>query len=76
MCCAKAARVDCRRCQGHDEGPLGSGALADLGSHLVDMSEQLCGQIVKIDGAALPMLIKDRPVPLGAALGHARSGQR
>jgi len=56
------------------EGPLGSGALADLGSHLVDMSEQLCGPIVKIDGAALPILIKDRPVPLGAALGHATGG--
>jgi predicted dehydrogenase len=35
------------------EGPPGSGALADLGSHLVDLSEQLCGPIVKIDGAAL-----------------------
>jgi predicted dehydrogenase len=56
------------------EGPLGSGALADLGSHLVDMSEQLCGPIIKIDGAALPILIKDRPVPLGAALGHAAGG--
>lgn len=40
------------------EGPLGSGALADLGSHLLDLSEQLCGPIVKIDGAAPPILIK------------------
>ena len=56
------------------EGPLGSGALADLGSHLVDMSEQICGPIVRINGAALPILIKDRPVPLGAALGHAAGG--
>jgi hypothetical protein len=56
------------------EGPLGSGALADLGSHLLDMSEQLCGPIVRIDGAALPILIKDRPVPLGAALGNAAGG--
>ena len=56
------------------EGPLGMGALADLGSHLVDISEQLCGTIVKIDGAVLPILIKDRPVPLGAALGHAAGG--
>jgi predicted dehydrogenase len=53
------------------EGLLGSGALADVGSHLVDLSEQLCGPIVKIDGAALPIVIKDRPVPLGEALGHA-----
>ena len=52
-------------------GPVGSGALADLGSHLIDLSEQLCGPIVSIKGATLPIVIKDRPVPLGAALGHA-----
>jgi predicted dehydrogenase len=56
------------------EGPLGSGALADLGSHLLDLSEQLCGPIVKINGATLPIVIKDRPVPLGTALGHAAGG--
>ncbi len=56
------------------EGPLGTGALADFGSHLVDMAEQLCGTIVRINGAVLPILIKDRPVPLGAALGHAAGG--
>ena len=38
------------------------------------MSEQLCGPVVRIDGAALPILIKDRPVPIGAALGHAAGG--
>src|ERR1700712_1730844 len=52
-------------------GPVGSGALADLGSHLIDLSEQLCGPIVSISGAALPIVITDRPVPLGSALGHA-----
>jgi len=52
-------------------GPLGSGALADLGSHLIDLAEQLCGPITSIRGATLPIVIKDRPVPLGAALGHA-----
>jgi len=56
------------------EGPLGTGALADLGSHLLDLTEQLCGPIVTIKGAALPIVIKDRPVPLGAALGHAAGG--
>jgi predicted dehydrogenase len=52
-------------------GPLGSGALADIGSHLIDTAEQLCGPISTVRGAALPTVIKDRPVPLGAALGHA-----
>jgi predicted dehydrogenase len=56
------------------EGPVGSGALADLGSHLIDLSEQLCGPIATIQGASLPIVIKDRPVPLGAALGHAAGG--
>ncbi len=52
-------------------GPLGSGALADIGSHLIDTSELLCGPIARVTGAVLPTVIKDRPVPLGAALGHA-----
>ena len=52
-------------------GPLGSGALADIGSHLIDTAEQLCGPISTIRGAALPIVIADRPLPLGAALGHA-----
>jgi predicted dehydrogenase len=55
-------------------GPPGSGALADLGSHLIDLAEQLCGPITSIQGATLPIVIKDRPVPLGAALGHAAGG--
>ncbi|MCW2828834.1 MAG: putative oxidoreductase [Marmoricola sp.] len=52
-------------------GPLGSGALADLGSHLIDMAEQLCGPIRSVRGAALPTVIPDRPVPQEAVLGHA-----
>ena len=52
-------------------GPLGSGALADIGSHLLDVSEQLCGPIARVTGAVLPTVIKERPVPLGVALGHA-----
>lgn len=52
-------------------GPLGSGALADIGSHVLDLSEQLCGPIAEVRGAELPILISERPLPLGAALGHA-----
>jgi predicted dehydrogenase len=52
-------------------GPPGSGALADLGSHLIDLAGQLCGPITAIRGATLPIVISERPVPLGAALGHA-----
>jgi len=56
-------------------GPVGSGALADLGSHLVDLAEQLCDPIATIQGAALPTTVPDRPVPLGHALGHAAGGR-
>lgn len=52
-------------------GPKGSGVVADLGSHLIDLAEQLVGRIVAIDGANLQTVIPTRPVPLGSALGHA-----
>jgi predicted dehydrogenase len=54
-------------------GPIGSGALADIGSHLIDTAEQLCGPITTVRGSTLPTVIPERPVPLGTALGHAAS---
>ncbi len=53
------------------QGGLGSGALGDIGSHIIDLSEFLCGPITSVSGSQLPILIKDRPKPLGAAVGHA-----
>ena len=52
------------------KGPMGSGALADLGSHLTYLSEFLCGGITAVSGGAFATAIKERPVPLGAAVGH------
>jgi predicted dehydrogenase len=52
------------------KGPPGSGALSDIGSHLVDLAEFLCGPITAIRGAVLSTLVVDRPLPLGAAVGH------
>ena len=52
------------------KGPLGSGALADLGSHLTYLSEFLCGEITAVSGGAFTTAIKERPVPLGAVVGH------
>ena len=52
------------------EGPMGSGALADLGSHLTYLSEFLCGGITAVSGGAFATAIKERPVPLGAVVGH------
>ncbi len=58
------------RYQGHP----GSGALADIGSHIIDIAEFLCGPVESVRGSALPTLIRDRPIPLGAAVGHAAGG--
>lgn len=52
-------------------GGLGSGALGDIGSHVIDLAEFLCGPIASVQGGQLPILITDRPKPLGAAVGHA-----
>ena len=52
------------------KGPMGSGALADVGSHLTYLSEFLCGEITAVSGGAFATMIKERPVPLGSVVGH------
>jgi predicted dehydrogenase len=53
------------------KGGPGSGALSDIGSHLIDLAEFVCGPIQSVRGAALPTVIGERALPLGAAVGHA-----
>ncbi|WP_188196587.1 Gfo/Idh/MocA family protein [Nonomuraea sp. SYSU D8015] len=53
------------------KGGPGSGALADIGSHLVDLAEFLCGPIRCVRGSTLSTFITERALPLGAAVGHA-----
>jgi predicted dehydrogenase len=53
------------------KGPAGSGALADIGSHLVDLAEWVCGPVTSVGGAVLATVIGERALPLGAAVGHA-----
>src|SRR5882757_2282311 len=53
------------------QGGPGSGALADLGTHLVDVGEFLSGPVDSVRGTVLSTVIPDRPVPLGTAVGHA-----
>lgn len=53
------------------KGGPGSGALADIGSHLVDLGEFLCGPIQSVSGAVLSTFVTERALPLGAAVGHA-----
>ena len=52
------------------KGGLGSGALGDIGAHVIDVAEYLCGPIVSVSGGALSTQIPKRPLPLGAVVGH------
>ena len=52
-------------------GGPGSGALADLGSHLTDVAEFLFGPVESVRGATLARVVAERPVPLGHIVGHA-----
>jgi predicted dehydrogenase len=51
------------------DGP-GSGALGDIGAHVMDAAEYLCGPIVAVSGGALSIQVPERPLPLGAVVGH------
>ena len=53
------------------QGGPGSGVLADIGSHLVDLAEFFCGETTGVQGTAMSTLIADRPRALGVAVGHA-----
>jgi predicted dehydrogenase len=55
------------------KGGPGTGALADIGSHMIDLGEYLCGPISSVGGAVFSTFTSDRPVPLGATVGHAAS---
>lgn len=51
-------------------GPMGSGALGDIGSHLIDTAEMVCGPIRSVSGAVMNTVIKERP----QAAGHVTRG--
>jgi predicted dehydrogenase len=53
------------------KGGPGSGALSDIGSHLVDLAEFVCGPIASVRGAVLSTFVTERALPRGAAVGHA-----
>jgi len=53
------------------KGGAGSGALSDIGSHLLDLAEFVCGPVQSVRGAVLSTFITERALPLGTAMGHA-----
>src|SRR5512133_591415 len=46
------------------KGGPGSGALADIGSHMIDLGEYLCGPVVSVAGGTFQTFTAERPVPL------------
>ncbi|KXP06555.1 Gfo/Idh/MocA family protein [Tsukamurella pseudospumae] len=52
------------------KGPSGSGALADVGSHLTYVAELFGGPVATVRGATLHTAFPTRPVPLGRVIGH------
>ena len=54
------------------QGGPGTGALADVGSHLIDLGEYICGPIVEISGARFHTVVTERPVPIGTTYGHTK----
>ena len=54
------------------KGGPGTGALADVGSHLLDLSEFVCGPIVEVSGASFATIVTERPVPVGVTYGHTK----
>ncbi|MGA0566856.1 Gfo/Idh/MocA family protein [Rathayibacter sp. KR2-224] len=56
------------------KGPSGSGALADVGSHLSYLAEFAAdSRIEAVRGGTLNTVIRSRPKPLGAVVGHERA---
>jgi predicted dehydrogenase len=52
------------------KGGAGSGALGDIGAHVLDAAEYVAGPVVAVSGANLSTQIGKRPLPLGAVVGH------
>lgn len=54
-------------------GGPGTGSLNDIGSHLIDLAEFICGPMVSVSGASFTTLITERFVAAGTTYGHARA---
>lgn len=49
------------------KGPMGSGALGDVGSHITDVAEFICGPIKAVNGGTFATVIDKRPRPSRAS---------
>lgn len=56
------------------KGAMGTGALADVGSHISYVSEFIAGgAITSVSGARFVTSIKERPIATGAVMGHNKA---
>jgi predicted dehydrogenase len=55
------------------KGAPGSGALADIGSHIAYLVEFLAGDMQEVSGGRFATAITERPVPLGTVVGHGQA---
>jgi predicted dehydrogenase len=55
------------------KGAPGSGALADIGSHVAYLIEFLGGDVQEVSGGRFTTAITERPVPLGTVVGHGHA---
>jgi predicted dehydrogenase len=55
------------------KGAPGSGALADIGSHVAYLVEFLGGDVQDVSGGRFTTAITERPVPLGTVVGHGQA---
>ncbi len=55
------------------KGAAGSGALADIGSHVAYLVELLGGDVLDVSGGRFATVIRERPMPLEAVIGHGRA---
>jgi predicted dehydrogenase len=55
------------------KGAPGSGALADIGSHVAYLVEFLGGDGQEVSGGRFATAITERPVPLGTVVGHGQA---
>jgi len=52
------------------QGAPGTGALADVGSHMSYVAEFICGEVQAVTAGRLATVISERPKPLGYVSGH------
>jgi predicted dehydrogenase len=60
----------------YDQERSGGGAILDVGAHVIAVLEHVAGPVRRVVAADARTLIPERPIPAGAAVGHAKAELR